>query len=211
LNESYESDGISSVNIESYQQFVSAYQEAFEKGEANSNFMNQNQIKFHLVVRFTLSKGDKKKKQFYSKIDFVDLVNSSLLMNQEELDQNEIKWLNESYGSLFSYLLKSYSNQPDSNTNEPSVLTNFLENNNTVSSQSKLLFICSISPSIEDIQINRVALEYASHLRNFILEKGEKKPPLQTLHSENNNNEVIFSYQSVISKQNKNRFYHQKS
>jgi len=60
LNESYESDGISSVNIESYQQFVSAYQEAFEKGEANSNFMNQNQTKFHLVVRFTLSKGDKK-------------------------------------------------------------------------------------------------------------------------------------------------------
>ena len=52
-----------------------------------------------------------RKKQFYSKIDFIDLVNSSLLLNQDELDQNEIKWLNESYGSLFTYLLKSYTDQ----------------------------------------------------------------------------------------------------
>jgi len=49
---------------------VNAYQEAFEKGEANSNFMNQNQTKFHLVVRFTLSKGDKKYKENNSRFPF---------------------------------------------------------------------------------------------------------------------------------------------
>ena len=105
LTGKYDKNGISECRVDNFESFIKLLGEAISKREANSQASTNIKKKYHMIIRLKIVDEQTMDKTPISMVDFLELTESSFLINKKHFEASELEWLNESFNSLFDLLV----------------------------------------------------------------------------------------------------------